>query len=198
MRLSRSHQIHNAVTLMPVTSIKLLDVSIAGLRAKLGADSGMLAATVRAALDAFIASGARPETTRALAVRHNSKVGDDTIVRLRLNPELRQHYQRVADSHGVTLGSLVNSAVAAMLFGLQAPAVAPEKKAPPVSAGWRKVLLALEVGDTREILKSELGASVAKAKANLFAAAAEVRRTIPAFRVITNQQPGALYVARTA
>jgi hypothetical protein len=179
-------------------SIKLLDVTLASLNSKCPPDSGLRQQVVIAALDAFISSGARPETTRALGLRLNSKVGDASRLGLKLRDELHRHYSAYAASCGVTLASLVNSAVAAALFGLQAPVVVPEQKAPPVSSGWRRVLLALAVGETREFLKCDLGASVAKAKANLFAAAAEVRRTIPAFRVITNQQPGALYVARTA
>lgn len=183
---------------MACSSIKLLDASLAAVNGKCPPDSGLRQPFILASLDAFIAAGSRPETTRALGLRLNSKVGEDSRLGLKIRDELHRHYLAYAEAHGVSFASLVNSAVASALFGMHAPVVAPEKKAPPVSSGWRRVLLALGVGETREFLKCDLGASVAKAKANVFAAAGEVRRSIPGFRVITNQQPGALYVCRTA
>jgi hypothetical protein len=182
---------------MSVTSVKLLDTLHTALFAQVGENSGLAAPLVRTVVDNFIAVGHRAETTRALGLRFNAKVGERTFP-LRLNPELRAHYHRAAKAAGVTFSSLVNSALAAHFFGLAAPAVAVEAKSPPVTDGWRKVLLALDVGTTREFLPQDLGAPVTKAKANLFAAAAEVRRSIPGFRVITQQVRGTLYVARTA
>jgi hypothetical protein len=183
---------------MSVTSVKLLDTLHAALFAQVGVNSGLAAPLVRTVVDNFIAFGHRAETTRALGLRFNAKVGDGSAIKLRLNPELRAHYHRAAKAAGVTFSSLVNSALAAHFFGLVAPTVAVEAKSPPVTDGWRKVLLALDVGTTREFLPQDLGAPVTKAKANLFAAAAEVRRSIPGFRVITQQVRGTLYVARTA
>lgn len=183
---------------MVSASVKLLDSSLSALNAKCPIDSGLRQQVVVAAIDAFIASGARPETTRALGLRFNSKVGDDTRLGLCLRDELHRHYTAYAAACGVSFASLVNSALAALFFGIQAAEVAPEQKAPPVSSGWRKVLLALGVGEMREFLKCDLGAPIAKARTNLFAAAHEVRRTMPGFRVITQQTPGVLYVRRTA
>lgn len=202
-----------------VTNVRLLSL----IRERTDADpiaALNMSAFVRALVDAFIAREARIESTRLLGMRHRCAT-DETTTGISLPAELHQHYKAYAAAQGESLGSLIMSALALHYFGAApAPQPAPEspllpahpdsRLQPPASqlrtppalrnpkihrAGWRQFLLALDLGQTRDV--DLHGRDPGNTRRALHNTAAIIRQdSLPRFAITSRLTPRTLSITR--
>lgn len=185
-----SQTIKTTVRLLETVSEKLTNDPIAQVN---------VSAFIRAALDNLIAYEMPIESTKALGIRLNCKTVERPT-QFSLPQNLHEHYSAYAKAaNGQSFSSLVVSALYTHYFGA-IPVSTPTIRAVvhPVRAGWRKALLSLVVGETREYAREDLPTPPRKAGALVHFTATAVRMSIPSFRVSTRVTPSCLFVSRVA
>lgn len=188
-----------------VTNVRLLSL----LREQTDADpiaAMNLSAFVRALVDAFIAREARIESTRLLGMRHACAT-DETTTGISLPAALHEHYKAYAARQQESVGSLIMSALSLHYFGATpAPEPTPEIPPPPAPAlrnpkihraGWRQFLLAIDVGQTRDV--DLAGRDPGNTRRAIHNTAAIMREdSLPRFSITSRLTPRALSITRLA
>lgn len=187
-----------------VTNVRLLSL----LRERADADpiaAMNMSAFVRALVDAFIAREAPIESTRLLGMRHRCAT-DEITTGISLPAPLLAHYRAYAARQHESVGSLIMSALSLHYFGA---APAPQPAAPSAllsapdprlklhRAGWRQFLLALDIGQTRDVdLHDRDPGNTRRALHNT---AAIIRQdSLPRFSITSRLTPRALSITRLA
>lgn len=189
-----------------VTNVRLLSL----LREQAEADpiaAMNMSAFVRALVDAFIAREAPIESTRLLGLRHRCAT-DETTTGLSLPAPLLAHYRAYAAQQQESVGSLIMSALALHYFGAApAPQPAPAPPPPPPApalrnpkihrAGWRQFLLALDIGQTRDV--DLHGRDPGNTRRAIHNTAAIMRHdSLPRFSITSRLTPRTLSITRLA
>lgn len=158
---------------------------------------GNTSAFIRATVDAFIASGALIESTRALGARLESKT-EPLITRITVDSAMWSHWERYARSNGGhTVAALVQSALAALWHGprtVTAPAAAPDV----ATVGWKSVLMKLVPGQTIEFCRNDLPTTLRRARHAALDAAEGARDVVAGLRITTQLTRRTLWVTRVA
>lgn len=193
-----------------VTNVRLLSL----IRERTDADpiaALNMSAFVRALVDAFIAREARIESTRLLGMRHRCAT-DETTTGISLPAALLEHYKAYASRQKESVGSLIMSALALHYFGAApAPQPAPASALLPAlpalrspdsdprlkihRVGWRQFLLALDVGQTRDV--DLHGRDPGNTRRALHNTAAIMRQdSLPRFAITSRLTPRTLSITR--
>jgi hypothetical protein len=179
-----------------VTTVRLLDAVAERSKCDPAAQPNF-SAFVRAVVQAFIASGAVIESTRALGHRTNSKTGQNPVP-LSIPDDTLSHFVCYAESNGkFGLGALVNSALVLHYFGpgQVAPALPVRGEA---KTGWRPVLQAMSVGETREFFRRDVLNTLERARKAAHETAEYIRDALPEFRISTRKTARCLFITRLA